>query len=122
VAQFIANHAFLQLAHNEYLDLHPASNRVMNLRLTSSSLHPQLTYVYWPEDVVWSPELPRVQVIVELRGFQVREATRDGAWSDDWELVQIDDPRVSVLKPLFLGAAHYWPLHANAKRTYEQAA
>lgn len=106
IAQFMANVAYIQLNKEEYIELNPSSQRMGTIRLTTSDMRPMLTYKFWEEGKAWADDLREVQVIVELRGFQVK-------WKDqpanEWDLVVgIDtDPRIAVLKDLFISAAFY---------------
>lgn len=110
---FLGNVAFIQLEHNEHLFLNPCSAYVGTIHVTTVGMRPLLTYSLWVEGEEWKPEMPKVQVIVEARGFQVKA---QGAPETNWEVVSIDDKRVAPLKDLFLAFAFYAPLRAEWKR------
>lgn len=125
IRQFIANVAFIQLNSREYIDLNPASEYIGMIRLTTSDMRPMLTYKYWPQGTTWGLDMPIVDTIVEERGFQVRTRKRVNANTDevitsDLEVVDSADPRVRVLKDLFLSFAFYPTLRAEWKLPLEE--
>ncbi len=113
ISQFIANVAFIQLSKEEYIDLNPCSSAIGTIRVTTTDMRPMLTYKYWREGMEWTESLPMIQVIVEQRGFQLRELGAKTA--SEWELVTIEDARVAVLKDLFLAWAFYAGLRPDWK-------
>lgn len=118
IAQFLGNVAFLQIGPDEYLELPPCEPGMGKITVTTTGIRPKLRYTYWPKGMAHKEKMPEVEVIVELRGFQVRNL--DGSQTDDceaseWDLVGIDDERVAPLKNLFLGFAFYLPLQESHK-------
>lgn len=112
IHQFLNNVAFIQLSNEEQLTLPPASSYGYEITLTTVGLRPLLRYRYWPKGMEFKGDLPEVEVIVEKNClFQVRPAGQN----IEWELVDLTDERVAVLKDLFLGFAFYPPLRPEWK-------
>lgn len=129
IARFIGNVAFIQMGRDEYVTLPPTSPGTGAITLTAPDMRPKLRYTYWPKGMEWRENMPEVEVIVELRGFQVRGVSEEYSdvhcpdackWTN-WDLVDITDPRVAPLKNLFLAFAFYLPLSDLNKRKMEVA-
>jgi len=141
IARFIGNIAFIQLNHSEMLTLPPASLGMGEINVTSNDGRPMLTYKWWPKKMPYHHEMPYVQVIVELRGFQVRHQTDDNLaarrleWDlaakekraallpevqyvKDWTLCGTvsSQPCLTLLRDFFLAFAFYLPLSESNKR------
>jgi hypothetical protein len=118
VSQFIANVAFIQLTHEEFLMLSPPSAYCGDIHLTTVGMRPVLTYPVWVPGMAYPDDekLPIVQAIIDSNEkFQVRDF-RDEKNPGEWEPVTIQDPRVSPLKDLFLAFAFFCPLRTEFKR------
>ena len=137
ITRFISNIAFVQLTHEEMIDLAPLP-RFAGAWVTTTGMRPVINYG------VFTTEWIYVQLIVELdRGFQIHEELPESKkerlvieqanslannpqdmkpvpkpkfGTDDWEMATIDDPRVEPLKDMFLGFAFYAPFTASMKK------
>lgn len=134
IARFIGNIAFIQLNHSEILTLPPASLGMGEINVTSNDGRPMLTYKWWPKKMPYHHEMPYVQVIVELRGFQVRHQTDDNLAArrlgrdqgtefppieyGEWGMrgTVSSDPCLTLLRDFFLAFAFYLPLSESNKR------
>ncbi len=114
IHQFIANCAFVQLEKSEHLILSSPSPYLGEVTVSTHDMRPMLTYKYWPKNMEFREEMPKVQCIIELRGLQVRSVG-----DTDWQLVTMEDERVKHLKDLFLAFAFYPSLRAEHKRKLE---
>lgn len=112
IAQFIGNVAQIQLNTREYLVLNPPSKYLGDIRVTTFDSRPLLTYKWWPNGAEWKEQMPEVECIVELRGFQIRDLGKN-----EWEIMKdFEDPRLVHLKDLFLSFAFYPSLREEHKR------
>lgn len=114
INQFLANVAFIQLTHEEFLILNPPSAYCGDIHLTTEGMRPVLTYSVWLEGMEYPKEhrhLPTAKVIVERDKFQVWNQE-----TSEWDYVTIKDERVRHLKDLFLAFAFYPPLRAEWKK------
>lgn len=113
ILQFIANFCALQFGPDEYIKLRPASLSMHQITVTPVGGRPKLHYSYWPRGMEYRPDFPEVEVIVEEKKLQVKNASDPEA---KWEVVSIDDERVNPLKDIFLASAFYPVMHAEQKR------
>jgi len=136
ITRFVSNIAFIQLTHEEKLDL-GSGHHLANFWVTTTGMRPVLNYA------VFTTEWVHVQVIIEIdRGFQLRQETPESAahrlellkansvanrqedlqivpppaYAEEWNLTPITDPRLEVLKDVFLAFAFYAPLTADMKK------
>lgn len=116
IAQFIGNVASIQLTKLQYLVLTSPSKHLGDLYLTTYDSRPLLRYKWWPKGMEWKEDMPECEVIVELRGMQVRDLGKE-----EWELVDMSDERLMHLRDLFLGFAFYQPLRKEHVREIENA-
>lgn len=119
---FLANVAFIQLTHEEYVDLNAPSKFTGTVRVTSQGMRPVLTFKFWPTGEEWKKTLPFVSVIIEEKRLLARNVpVKKGDPEGEWETVTIEDPRVAPLEPLFHAFAFYQPLRADHKKKLSEA-
>lgn len=119
ISQFLANVAYIQLTHEEFVMLNPPSAWCGDIHLTTKGIRPLLSYPVWPNGMEYPEDpkaIPFVQVIVESNEkFQIKEGLNEG----DWNAVTIADPRVAPLKDMFLSFAFHSPLRSEWKKKKE---
>lgn len=102
------------------------------INVTANDARPMLTYKYWPKGMEWREEMPLISVILEerriLRQINVTPVTgqaavglvvpldKDTDFGDDWVPIEIDDPWIQPLHPMFQAFAFYQPMRPEHKR------
>lgn len=132
---FLSSFARIQMGPAESCTVlgHPAYGEV---ELSASGARPVLRYWYWPKKMDYHPAMPQIKAVVGANTIQIAQETQPSLdarrkWFDtpapqgktpppefeqDWNVVSIDDIRLTPIKPLLLSFQHHQWLHHSYKR------
>lgn len=142
ISRFLSNIAFIQLTHEERIDMGSVSN-IGGLWVTTQGIRPVLNYSVfvaggpdarfgmWVAVQVFMEDKRPLQLRIEteesrLARLQAAETmVKNALWmsqlpepkfADTWEMTDINNPHIAPLRDMFLGFALYAPLIASMKR------